>query len=40
MCIRDSVKTVLKGIIKEAKQEGVTVIDEAFVKKVNENRNK
>ena len=34
------VKTVLKGIIKEAKQEGVTVIDEAFVKKVNENRNK
>ena len=34
------VKTVLKGIIKEAKQEGITVIDEAFVKKVNENRNK
>ena len=34
------VKTVLKGIIKEAKKEGVTVIDEAFVKKVNENRNK
>ena len=34
------VKTVLKGIIKEAKKEGVTIIDEAFVKKVNENRNK
>ena len=34
------VKTVLKGIIKEAKKEGIAVIDEAFVKKVNESRNK
>jgi len=34
------VKTVLKGIIKEAKKEGIAIIDEAFVKKVNESRNK
>jgi len=34
------VKTVLKGIIKEAKKEGVSSINQAFVEKVNENRNK
>ena len=32
------VKTVLKGIIKEAKNQGITKIDQAFVEKVNENR--
>ena len=32
------VKTVLKGIIKEAKNQGITNIDQAFVEKVNENR--
>jgi hypothetical protein len=29
---------VLKGIIKEAKTQGITNIDQAFVEKVNENR--
>jgi hypothetical protein len=29
---------VLKGIIKEAKNQGITKIDQAFVEKVNKNR--
>ena len=31
-------KTALRGIVAEAKKEGVTMVDEAFVKKVNEKR--
>ena len=32
------VKTALKGIIAEAKKEGVTEIDQDFVKMINEKR--
>lgn len=33
-------KTALNGIIKKAKEEGITLVDEAFVDKINAERNK
>ena len=33
-------KTALNGIIKRAKEEGITLVDEAFVDKINEERQK
>ncbi|MDG2154854.1 MAG: hypothetical protein P8M26_02805, partial [Gammaproteobacteria bacterium] len=33
------IKTVLKGIIKQAKADGVALVDEDYVKKINDERN-
>jgi hypothetical protein len=35
---RPFVKTALKGIVKQAKEQGVTLVDEEFVTKINAER--